>query len=154
MTYLFSAVLGFFLIAVMPIALSMLEEFKTVGPELSGASTGLAFWFGNLGGFLGTILLEALRVGDSYLYSIVYLVVVMAVATVLLRRRGWKAGAPLSVHGGPGCPFRRARRFSQRVCIVNREARKKTNRDEDSGVRVSRSHGLGKPRVVIHVEHE
>ncbi|MHA2396643.1 MAG: MFS transporter, partial [Candidatus Thorarchaeota archaeon] len=46
-TYLSSAILGFFLIAVMPIALSMLEEFKTVGPELSGASTGLAFWFGN-----------------------------------------------------------------------------------------------------------
>jgi MFS family permease len=84
MTYLFSAILGFFLIAVMPIALSMLEEFKTVGPELSGASTGLAFWFGNLGGFLGTILLETLRVGSSYFYSIVYLVVVMVIATVLI----------------------------------------------------------------------
>jgi MFS family permease len=82
--FLSSAVLGFFLIAVMPIALSMLEEFKTVGPELSGASTGLAFWFGNLGGFLGTILLETLRVGTSYFYSIVYLVVVMVVATVLI----------------------------------------------------------------------
>jgi MFS family permease len=83
-TYLSSAILGFFLIAVMPIALSMLEEFKTVGPELSGASTGLAFWFGNLGGFLGTILLETLRVGTSYFYSIVYLVVVMVIATVLI----------------------------------------------------------------------
>ena len=83
-TYLSSAILGFFLIAVMPIALSMLEEFKTVGPELSGASTGLAFWFGNLGGFLGTILLEALRVGTSYFYSIIYLVVVMVIATVLI----------------------------------------------------------------------
>jgi MFS family permease len=83
-TYISSAVLGFFLISVMPIALSMLEEFKTVGPELSGASTGLAFWFGNLGGFLGTILLETLRVGTSYFYSIVYLVVVMVIATVLI----------------------------------------------------------------------
>jgi MFS family permease len=84
LTYVSSAILGFFLISVMPIALSMLEEFKSVGPELAGASTGLAFWFGNLGGFLGTILLEALRVGDSYFYSIVYLVVVMVIATVLI----------------------------------------------------------------------
>ena len=68
----------------MPVALSMLEEFKSVGPELAGASTGLAFWFGNLGGFLGTILLETLRVGDSYFYSVVYLVVVMVIATVLI----------------------------------------------------------------------
>ena len=83
-SYISSAILGFFLIAVMPIALSMLEEFKTVGPELSGASTGLAFWWGNLGGFLGTILLESLRVGTSYFYSIVYLVVVMIIATVLI----------------------------------------------------------------------
>ena len=84
LTYVSSAILGFFLISVMPIALSMLEEFKSVGPDLAGASTGLAFWFGNLGGFLGTILLEALRVGESYFYSIVYLVVVMAIATVLI----------------------------------------------------------------------
>ncbi len=83
-SYISAAILGFFLIAVMPVALSMLEEFKTVGPELSGASTGLAFWFGNLGGFLGTILLESLRVGGSYFYSIVYLVVVMVIATVLI----------------------------------------------------------------------
>jgi MFS family permease len=83
-TYVSSAILGFFLISVMPIALSMLEEFKTVGPELAGASTGLAFWFGNLGGFLGTILLETFRVGGSYFWSIVYLVVVMVLATVFI----------------------------------------------------------------------
>jgi nitrate/nitrite transporter NarK len=84
LTYVSAAILGFFLISVMPIALSMLEEFKSVGPELAGASTGFAFWFGNLGGFLGTILLEALRVGGSYFYSILYLVVVMVIATVLI----------------------------------------------------------------------
>ncbi len=84
LTYLISAILGFFLIAVMPVALSVLEEFETVGPELSGASTGLAFWFGNLGGFLGSILLEALRVEMSYFYSVVYLVVVMVIATLLV----------------------------------------------------------------------
>ena len=84
LSYISAAILGFFLIAVMPVALSMLEEFKTVGPELSGASTGLAFWFGNLGGFLGTILLESLRAGTSYFYSILYLVVVMVVASVLI----------------------------------------------------------------------
>jgi len=84
LTYVSSAILGFFLISVMPIALSMLEEFKTVGPDLAGASTGLAFWFGNLGGFLGTILLETLRTGGSYFYSVVYLVIVMVIATVLI----------------------------------------------------------------------
>ncbi len=84
LTYLTSAILGFFLIAVMPIALSVVEELKSVGPELSGASTGLAFWFGNLGGFLGTVLLELFRVGGSYFYSILYLVIVMAVSTLLV----------------------------------------------------------------------
>ena len=84
LTYLMSAILGFFLIAVMPVALSTLEEFKTVGPELSGASTGLAFWFGNLGGFLGSILLEVFRVGTSYFYSVVYLFAVMVIATLLV----------------------------------------------------------------------
>jgi len=83
-TYVSAAILGFFLISVMPIALSMMEEFKTVGPELSGASTGLAFWFGNLGGLIGTILLESLKVGTSYFYSVVYLVVVMVIASVLI----------------------------------------------------------------------
>ena len=84
LTYLMSAILGFFLIAVMPVALSTLEEFKTVGPELSGASTGLAFWFGNLGGFLGSILLEVFRVGTTYVYSVIYLFVVMVFATLLV----------------------------------------------------------------------
>ncbi len=84
LTFLMSAVLGFFLIAVMPIGLSMLEELDTVGPELSGASTGLAFWFGNLGGFTGSILLEVFRVGTSYFYSVIYLVVIVAIATLLM----------------------------------------------------------------------
>ena len=84
LTYLTSAILGFFLIAVMPIALSVVEELKSVGPQLSGASTGLAFWFGNLGGFLGTVLLELFRVGGSYFYSVLYLVIVMGVSTLLV----------------------------------------------------------------------
>jgi len=47
-------------------------------------STGLAFWFGNLGGFLGSILLEAFRVGGSYFYSVLYLFIVMVIATLLV----------------------------------------------------------------------
>ncbi|MCK5151692.1 MAG: MFS transporter [Candidatus Thorarchaeota archaeon] len=100
LTFLMSAVLGFFLIAVMPIGLSMLEELDTVGPELSGASTGLAFWFGNLGGFSGSILLEVFRVGPSYFYSIVYLVVIILVATLLmfvLPETGKRKSTPLVV---------------------------------------------------------
>ncbi len=83
-TYLISAILGFFLIAVMPVALSTLEELDSVGPQLSGASAGLAFWFGNLGGFMGSIILELLRVGSSYFYSILYLFIVMVIAMVLI----------------------------------------------------------------------
>ena len=83
-TFIASAILGFFLISVMPVALSMLEEFDSVGPELSGASTGLAFELGNLGGFLGTIILEVLRVGGSYFWSIIYLVVIIAIGFVLV----------------------------------------------------------------------
>jgi sugar phosphate permease len=84
LSFIMSAILGFFLIAVMPLGLSILEELDTVGPELSGASTGIAFWFGNLGGFTGSIILEVLRVGDSYLYSILYLFIAIGIATVLM----------------------------------------------------------------------
>ena len=84
LTYVMSAILGFFLIAVMPIALSTLEELETVGPELSGVSAGLAFELGNLGGFLGSILLEVLRFEGSYLYSILYLFTVMLIATAFV----------------------------------------------------------------------
>lgn len=83
-TFVVSALLGFFLISVMPIALTTLEELKTVGPRLSGASAGIAFELGNLGGFLGSIVLELLVVGTSYLYSIMYLVVALVIATVLV----------------------------------------------------------------------
>ncbi len=62
----------------------MLEELDTVGPKLSGMSTGLAFWFGNLGGFLGSIILEVLRVGTSYFYSILYLFIVIGIVTFLV----------------------------------------------------------------------
>ena len=84
LTFAASAVLGFFLVSIMPIALSSLEEMKTVGPRLSGASAGLAFWLGNLGAFLGSLILEALRVGGSYFFSILYLVVAMFIAMVLV----------------------------------------------------------------------
>ena len=70
----------------MPLGLSILEELDSVGPELSGASTGVAFWFGNLGGFTGSIILEVLKVGDSYLYSILYLFIAIAIATILMTR--------------------------------------------------------------------
>ena len=83
-TILAAGVLGFFLVSVMPIALSTLEEFKSVGPQLSGASAGLAFWFGNLGAFLGLLILESLRVGGSYFYSILYLVVTLLIASALV----------------------------------------------------------------------
>jgi nitrate/nitrite transporter NarK len=83
-TFIAAGALGFFLVSIMPIALSTLEEFKSVGPQLSGASAGLAFWFGNLGAFLGLLILEALRVGGSYFYSILYLVITLLIGAVLI----------------------------------------------------------------------
>ncbi len=83
-TFISAGLLGFFLVSIMPIALSTLEEFKSVGPQLSGASAGLAFWFGNLGAFLGLLILEALKVGGSYFYSILYLVITLLIATLLI----------------------------------------------------------------------
>jgi nitrate/nitrite transporter NarK len=68
----------------MPVALSTMEELKSVGPELSGASAGMAFELGNLGGFLGLIILEALVVAGSYFYSILFLFAVTLIAGVLV----------------------------------------------------------------------
>nr|MDO8133873.1 MFS transporter [Candidatus Njordarchaeum guaymaensis] len=84
LSYVVAAILGFSLTSVMPVALSTLEEFKSVGPQLSGASAGLAFEFGNLGGFLGTLLLEALRVDTSYFFSILFLFIAAVIATGLV----------------------------------------------------------------------
>ncbi|WXG46529.1 MAG: MFS transporter [Candidatus Atabeyarchaeum deiterrae] len=84
LTFVISALLGFFLISVMPVALSTMEELKSVGPELSGASAGMAFELGNLGGFLGLIILEALVVAGSYFYSILFLFAVTLIAGVLV----------------------------------------------------------------------
>jgi MFS family permease len=84
LTYIIAALLGFFLISVMPIALSTQEELPSVGPQLSGASAGLAFEFGNLGGFLGLIILEALVVGTSYFYSILFLFIATLISTGLV----------------------------------------------------------------------
>jgi nitrate/nitrite transporter NarK len=68
----------------MPVALSTQEELKSVGPQLSGASAGMAFEWGNVGGFLGLIILEALKVGTSYFYSILFLFVATLIAAVLI----------------------------------------------------------------------
>lgn len=84
LTYAISILLGFFLISVMPVALSTQEELKSVGPQLSGASAGMAFEWGNVGGFLGLILLEALKVGTSYFYSILFLFIATLISGVLV----------------------------------------------------------------------
>jgi MFS family permease len=84
LTYAISILLGFFLVSVMPVALSTQEELKSVGPQLSGASAGMAFEWGNVGGFLGLIILEALKVGGSYFYSILFLFVATLIAGVLV----------------------------------------------------------------------
>jgi MFS family permease len=84
LTYFISTLLGFFLVSVMPVALSTLEELKTVGPRLSGASAGLAFWLGNWGGFLGLIILEALKADSSYFYSILFLFIATLISAALV----------------------------------------------------------------------
>jgi MFS family permease len=87
LTYIVSALLGFFLISVMPVALTTQEELESVGPRLSGASAGMAFEFGNLGGFLGLIIMEYVlkdSVTGSYFYSILFLFIVTLVAGALV----------------------------------------------------------------------
>jgi MFS family permease len=85
LTYVIAALLGFFLISVMPVALTTQEELESVGPQLSGASAGMAFEFGNLGGFLGLIIMEyVLKVGTSYFYSILFLFIITLIADALV----------------------------------------------------------------------
>ena len=86
-TYVIAALLGFFLISVMPVALTTTEELKSVGPQLSGASAGLIFEFANLGGFLGLIILEYVLKDPTavqpYFYSILFLFVATLIAGAL-----------------------------------------------------------------------
>ena len=87
LTYLIAALLGFFLISVMPVALTTMEELKCCGPQLSGASAGLAFEFGNLGGFLGLLIMSYVLynpVTNSFFYSILFLLVVTLIAAALV----------------------------------------------------------------------
>jgi MFS family permease len=87
LTYLIAALLGFFLISIMPVALTTTEELKSVGPQLSGASAGLIFEFANLGGFLGLVIMEYVlkdpTAAQPYFYSIVFLFVIMLIAAAL-----------------------------------------------------------------------
>jgi MFS family permease len=87
-TYVIAAILGFFLISLMPVALTTTEEFKSVGPELSGASAGLIFEVANLGGFLGLIILEYVLKNPAatqpYFYSMLFLFAAMLIATGLI----------------------------------------------------------------------
>jgi nitrate/nitrite transporter NarK len=91
LTYIVAAMLGFFLISVMPVALTTQEELESVGPQLSGASAGMAFEFGNLGGFLVLIIMTFVLAVPasvpghfSYFYSILFLFVITLIADALV----------------------------------------------------------------------
>jgi MFS family permease len=88
LTYVIAAVLGFFLISVMPVALTTMEELKSVGPELSGASAGLAFELGNLGGFLGLLIMGFVlwvpTAVQPFFYSILFLFVAALISAALV----------------------------------------------------------------------
>ncbi|WXG43947.1 MAG: MFS transporter [Promethearchaeati archaeon SRVP18_Atabeyarchaeia-1] len=87
LTYVIAVLLGFFLISVMPVALTTTEELKSVGPQLSGASAGLIFEFANLGGFLGLLILEYVLKDPTavqpYFYSILFLFAALLIAGAL-----------------------------------------------------------------------
>jgi nitrate/nitrite transporter NarK len=75
----------------MPVALTTQEELESVGPQLSGASAGMAFEFGNLGGFLVLMIMTFVLTvpasvpgGLSYFYSILFLFVITLIATALV----------------------------------------------------------------------
>ena len=77
-------VLGFFVISVMPIALSMLGEMKTIGPGLVGAASGLAMTIGYIGAVgIGMTALILSAPGNWYT-SILFLVILGLVGTMIM----------------------------------------------------------------------
>lgn len=76
--------LGFFVIAVMPIALTMLGEMETVGATLVGAASGLAMTIGYIGAVGISLVAQMLSTPVSWYTSILLLAILGVVGTLVM----------------------------------------------------------------------
>jgi MFS family permease len=76
--------LGFFVISVMPIALSMLGEMKTVGPGLVGAASGLTMTIGYVGAVSVGFIALFLSAGGNWYTSILFLVILGLIGMLIM----------------------------------------------------------------------
>nr|MDO8099498.1 MFS transporter [Candidatus Njordarchaeota archaeon] len=67
--------LGFFVIAVLPVALEMLAEMKTIGPPLVGAASGLTMTIGYVGAVGVTLIAEMLGTPLNWSLSVLFLAI-------------------------------------------------------------------------------
>jgi MFS family permease len=77
-------VLGFFVISVLPVALEMLAEMKTIGPPLVGAASGLTMTIGYVGAVGVTLIAEMLGTPLNWSLSVLFLAVLGLVGTVFM----------------------------------------------------------------------
>ncbi|MHA1606338.1 MAG: MFS transporter [Candidatus Freyarchaeota archaeon] len=65
--------LGFFLLACLPISFEIAMETREIGPKLAGLAVGGLYTFGNLGGSVGPLVVESLETSSiPYLMSQLY----------------------------------------------------------------------------------
>lgn len=76
--------LGFFVIAVLPVALTMLGEMKTIGAALVGAATGLTMMVGYIGAVAVTLIAEVLSTPTSWYTSIIFLAVLGLIGMLVM----------------------------------------------------------------------
>jgi MFS family permease len=76
--------LGFFVISVLPIALSMLGEMKTIGPALVGAASGLTMTIGYIGAVGVGMTALILSAPGNWFTSILFLVIIGLVGTIIM----------------------------------------------------------------------
>jgi sugar phosphate permease len=77
-------ILGFFVISVLPIALSMLGEMKTIGSALVGAATGLTMTIGYIGAVGIGLTALILSTPVSWGTSILFLVALGLIGTLIM----------------------------------------------------------------------
>jgi MFS family permease len=82
LTVISSLLLGFFAIAVLPIALTMLGEMKTIGSALVGAASGLTMTIGYIGAVAVTLIAETLETPSGWHNSILFLTILGLLGTI------------------------------------------------------------------------
>jgi nitrate/nitrite transporter NarK len=82
--YLVSVFTGFFLVAAYPVVLTLNEE--TTGHGLTGTASAILMLLGNLGGWVLTLLMEAIKGvigGTSFYWPMIFLTGLIAAAFVV-----------------------------------------------------------------------